>query len=149
MGSDGRSSADPSNDVRVERRRPRQADQSPADTLRELPALVVLERIPIPVLAIGPDGMIVFVNSAFATMLGHTQDALVGLEFHSIFYNLPNIQPVVTVMRAYANELVELVHRDGFIVQASMSKSAMARHDDEVVLATFHDLTDQLWDDGQ
>ncbi|MCV7235270.1 PAS domain S-box protein [Mycobacterium branderi] len=114
--------------------------------LRELPALVILERMPIPLLAIGPDGAILFANPAFAAMLGHTQQTIVHLTFQSIFRNLPLDEPVVT-MRAYADELVELAHRDGSIVHARMSKSAMIRADDTVALAAFHDLTEQLWHD--
>ena len=40
----------------VERRRDARAGQSPMAVLNELPALVVLERLPVPVLAIGEDG---------------------------------------------------------------------------------------------
>ncbi len=39
-------------------------------TLKQLPALVVLERIPVPVLAIAKDGALVFANSAFSEMVG-------------------------------------------------------------------------------
>ena len=42
------------------------AGQSPMDILRQLPALVVLERMPVPVLAVGDDGTILFANAAFS-----------------------------------------------------------------------------------
>jgi hypothetical protein len=32
-------------------------------------------------------------------------------------------------------------------VRATMSKSALVRHDDQVVLVTFENLTEQLWMD--
>ncbi|WP_232315729.1 PAS domain-containing protein [Mycobacterium celatum] len=102
--------------------------------------------MPIPVLAIGPGGAILFANTAFAAMLGHTRHTMVDLTFHSIFRNLPAAEPVET-MRAYADELVDLAHRDGSIVRARMSKSAMVRADDNIALAAFHDLTEQLWHD--
>ncbi len=41
-----------------ERRRHPQAGQSPTDILRQLPALVVLQRMPVPVLAVDDDGTI-------------------------------------------------------------------------------------------
>ena len=50
-------------------------------------------------------------------------------------------------MRANAGLLVDLVHHDGSIVRARMSKSALLRGDDPVALATFEDLTEQLWAD--
>jgi hypothetical protein len=37
--------------------------------------------------------------------------------------------------------LVELMHADGSVVRARMSKSAPMRDDDPLALATFHDLT--------
>ncbi|MBV8929435.1 MAG: histidine kinase, partial [Mycobacteriaceae bacterium] len=44
---------------------------------------------------------------------------------------------------------VDLSHADGSIVKAMMSKSALRRGDDQVTLATFEDLTEQLWVKGQ
>jgi hypothetical protein len=44
-----------------------------------------------------------------------------------------------------ANEVVELAHRDGSSVRALMSRSALIRADDNIALATFQDLTEQLW----
>jgi PAS domain-containing protein len=48
------------------------------DVLRELPALVVLERFPVPVLATAEDGAILFANSAFADMLGYTAEQVLA-----------------------------------------------------------------------
>ena len=57
-----------------ERRRHPPAGQSPMDILRQLPALVVLQRMPVPVLAVGDDGTILFANAAFSQMLGHSSE---------------------------------------------------------------------------
>ena len=114
-------------------------------TLKQLPALVVLERIPVPVLAIGPDGTILFANRAFAEMLGHTKQALRLPKFNQIFHTMPRDESPVSAIRAYADRVVELAHVDGSVVRARMSKSALMRDDDPVALATFHDLTEQLW----
>jgi PAS domain-containing protein len=54
----------------VDRRRTVQASQSPREALEQLPALVLLERIPVPTLAVLQDGTIVFANKAFAEMVG-------------------------------------------------------------------------------
>ena len=129
-----------------ERRRPRQAGQSPMSVLEQLPALVVLERLPVPVLAIDHGGTILFANTIFAAMLGHTLESLQALTFHEIMGTLPlGRSSPVSAIRAHAGQLVELAHRDGSIVRAQMSKSAMRRGDDPVALATFTDLTEQLW----
>ncbi len=76
MGDDAGRSTSSNEDLRVERRRRGQAGQLPGDTLEQMPAMVVLERLPIPVLAIGPDGAILFANTAFAAMLGHSDDTM-------------------------------------------------------------------------
>lgn len=55
----------------MERRRDGQDDRSPMSLLRHMPALVLLERFPVPVLAIAEDGSILFANGAFADMVGH------------------------------------------------------------------------------
>jgi PAS domain S-box-containing protein len=115
--------------------------------LKELPALVVLERFPVPVLAIAEDGSILFANAAFAEMLGYTAAAVKSLKFHQIFHTLPADESAVSVVRAFADLIVELVHHDESIVRARMSKSALLRGDDPVALATFQDLTERLWVD--
>jgi PAS domain S-box-containing protein len=109
--------------------------------------LVVLERFPVPVLAIAEDGTILFANEAFAQMLGHPADAIKAMKFQQIFHTLPAEESAVSVVRAYADLVVELVHQDGSIVRARMSKSALLRGDDPVALATFQDLTEQMWVD--
>jgi PAS domain S-box-containing protein len=114
-------------------------------TLTQLPALLVLERLPVPVLAVRHDGSILFANRAFAEMLGYTLEALLLRKFQQIFHVLPADESAVSVMHAHANLLVELMHEDESIVRATMSKSALLRGDDPVALATFHDLTEQLW----
>ncbi len=113
--------------------------------LQQLPALVVLERIPVPVLAIAHDGSILFTNTAFAKMLGYEPDEVLSLRFDQIFHQAPPSEPLVSVFHALANMVVELAHKDGSVVRALMSKSAVRRADDQFVLATFQDLTEQLW----
>jgi PAS domain S-box-containing protein len=127
----------------VDRRCRGQAGQSPSEALMQIPVLTVLERIPEPVLGIGRDGKVVFANTAFCDMLGYTQETLLTLDIQQIS-NLDG-QRAFTRMRAPADEPVQLVHSDGFIVAAAMSMSALRRHDDALVIVTFKDLTEQLW----
>jgi len=129
----------------VERRRNVQAGLSPMATLEQLPALVVLERIPIPVLAIANDGALVFANSAFSEMVGRAREDVVSMKFDEIFQLPLTEDTAVSVVQSLANEVVELAHQDGSSVRALMSRSALIRADDDIALATFHDLTEQLW----
>jgi PAS domain S-box-containing protein len=129
----------------VERRRNGQTSLSPMATLKQLPALVVLERIPVPVLAIANDGALVFANSAFSEMVGRAPEDVVSLQFDEIFHLPLSTESAVAVLQSLANEVVELAHRDGSSVRALMSRSALIRADDDIALATFQDLTEQLW----
>jgi PAS domain S-box-containing protein len=132
----------------VERRRSRQPSQSPIATLKELPALVVLERIPVPVLAIADDGSILFTNTAFANMVGCDPEEVLALRFHEIFHQTPESESsLLSFVHALANMVVELAHKDGSVVRALMSRSAVMRADDKFALAAFQDLTEQLWEE--
>jgi PAS domain-containing protein len=112
-----------------------------------MPAVVVLERLPIPSLAMGRDGVILFANTAFAEMVGYQQDRLAGLTFPLVFNTVPATVFALTGVDALANLVVELKHCEGWPVRARMSKSALMRRDDPVVLVTFEDLTERLWTD--
>ena len=133
----------------MERRQNRQQGQSPIATLKELPALVVLERIPVPVLAIGHDGSILFANTAFADMVGYAPDEALSLRFEQIFHQAPESDSLLATVHALANMVVELAHKEGSVVRAMMSKSAVRRADDQFALATFQDLTEQLWEEAR
>jgi len=134
---------------RMERRRNRTSDDSPMDILTRLPAVVMLERIPVPTLAMARDGIILFANTAFAEMVGYQQDRLAGLALPEIFHTVPAEVAALSGGDAVANLVVQLQHSEGWTVQATMSKSALKRSDDPVVLVTFENLTERLWMDEQ
>ena len=112
--------------------------------------MVLLDRIRVPALAVGEDGGVLFVNSSFADMLGHTVETLRSLTVREIFLNVPSSKDgVVSAIRERDEHIVELMHADGWTVRAKMSKSALLRKDDSVALATFQDLTEKLWVRGK
>ncbi len=86
-----------------------------------------------------------FTNTAFAEMLGCDTDEVLSLQFQQIFHQAPPTDSLLSTVHALANMVVELAHSDGSVVRALMSKSALLRSDDQFVLATFQDLTKQLW----
>ncbi len=146
---DTRDSAGVDGSRRVERRRTGGSGDSPTDILTQLPALVVLERIPVPTLAMARDGIMLFANTAFAEMVGHRQDSLAGLAFPEVFHTVPAALSALSGVDALANLVVELRHCEGWAVRARMSRSALMRSDDPVVLVTFENLTERLWIDEQ
>lgn len=130
----------------MERRQRGRSGQSPLETLQQMPALVVLERLPVPVLAVGADGTILFANEAFGAMVGFDVHDVLAMNYDDIFGTVPDAS-AVSVVRAHADLLVELRHSDGSTVRAKLSRSALLRGDDPVALATFQDLTERLWED--
>jgi PAS domain S-box-containing protein len=131
----------------VERRRHEVSSGSPMDCLMRLPALVLLERIPTPALAMARDGIILFANTAFAEMVGYPPDGLAGQAFPELFDTVPAVLCALSGVDALANLVMELRHREGWTVRARMSNSAPPRCDDPLVLVTFEDLTERLWMD--
>ena len=132
---------------RVERRRTASSADSPMDVLTRLPAVVVLERLSVPTVAMARDGIILFANTTFAEMVGYPRDGLAGLAFPEVFHTMPAALGALSGVEALANLVVELRHAEGWTVRARVSKSALRRRDDPVVLVTFENLTEQLWTD--
>jgi PAS domain S-box-containing protein len=132
-------------DRELDRRRPLPDDQSPIEALRQMPALVVLERLPAPALAVDRSGVILFANSAFCDMLGYAADDLLAIKFDDILRSLPIHDDWATLSGTGMERVVELRHRHGHSVWSSMSKSVMRRREDTIALATFRDRTEELW----
>jgi PAS domain S-box-containing protein len=138
----------PASSQRVERRRPKPPGQLPIDDLQRMPALVVLERLPAPAVAVDRVGTILFANGSFCDMVGYSSDELVSMNFDEFFYRPPADDAWVALLGTGAEHLVELRHKSGHSVWAGMSKSAMRRRDDTVALVSFRDRTEELWLNG-
>jgi len=133
------------NGRRIERRSPRPPGELPIDELQRMPALVILERLPAPAVAVDRIGTILFANGSFCDMVGYSPDELASINFEDIFYRVPADDRWVALAGTGAKSLVELRHKFGYTVRASMSKSAMRRRDDTLALVTFRDRTEELW----
>jgi PAS domain-containing protein len=128
------------------RRRPRPG--SPDKYLRALPASVLLERLPVPMLATGVDGIVVYNNAAFASMLGHGADVrLTGYGLPALLDGHSATPPsdCVTTLRAANNVVVDWLHSEGFPVRSVISETLFFRATDEVLLFGVTDLTELIW----
>jgi PAS domain S-box-containing protein len=130
---------------RVERRRQTPPDQLPIEALQQMPALIILERLPAPALAVDRAGTILFANGGFCDMVGYSSDELRSMKFEEIFHSPPANDSRIALVGTDAPRLVELRHKCGHSVWGAMSKSAMRRRDDTVALVAFHDRTEELW----
>ena len=83
-------------------------------------------------------------------MVGREPDEVLSLRFHQIFHWVPASESLLSAaVHALANTVVELAHKDGSIVRALMSRSALMRERDQFAIAAFEDLTAQLWEEGR
>ncbi|WP_375488592.1 PAS domain S-box protein [uncultured Mycobacterium sp.] len=102
--------------------------------------------MPVPSLAMARDGVILFANTAFAEMMGYRQESLAGLALPQV--SRTALETLYALSDVYAPpNMVELQHHEGWTVRAKMSKSALMRSDDPVLLVTFENLTERLWMD--
>jgi hypothetical protein len=133
----------------TDRRRSRRRRQSPEELLADVPAVVALARLPVPLLAVADAGVALFCNNAFALMVGRDLDTIYETELADI---LPWIGDgdagAVAAMQARADQIVELIHADESAVRALMTQSVMLRHDDPVAMSAFVDIGEQIWQCG-
>ncbi|UZG57240.1 PAS domain-containing protein [Rhodococcus opacus] len=132
-----------------ERRRP--TPETPLGYLEQLPALVLLERLPVPVLAVESDGTVVHANSAFEELLGYPVASLRGHPVSELLAldDAPTGADAVEHLRESDTAPVDLTHQDGSRVRALVSRPILRREDDPVTLVCFHDVTEQLWNGGR
>ena len=132
--------------IHPERRRPTAADQSPIGILQQMPALVVLDRIPVSVLAVDDDGSIVFANRTFGDMVGMSPADMTGTPFRNLLRR-PDQGPVSGAdFASFAGSVVEFRHAEDWYVEAKMSESALLRGDDAGYLVAFEDITELSWE---
>ena len=104
--------------------------------------------MPVPMIAAGLDGVVVYNNPAFATMLGHGPDVrLAGYGLPALLDGHSTTPPpdCVATLRAANNVLVDWLHAEGFPVRSVVSESLYIRATDQLLLFGVTDLTELLW----
>jgi PAS domain-containing protein len=135
--------------VRSTERRRRPPPSTPEGHLHELPALILLDRVPIPMLATGLDGVVVYTNPAFATMLGHHPDTitLTGQRLPALLAGHSATPPrdCVTALRAADTMVVDWLHAEGFPIRSVISDTVFVRATDQILLIGVTDITELMW----
>jgi PAS domain-containing protein len=133
--------------TRTERRGPQPS--SPESHLHPLPAPVLLDRLPIPMLGTGLDGVVVYTNPAFATLLGHHPDTitLTGKRLPELLAGHSATSPgdCVTDLRSARNVVVDWLHADGLPVRTVISETLFIRGADQILLISMTDITELIW----
>ncbi len=149
-GRSGRDDTPPQEQVRRNERRRRPRPPSPEKYLHALPASVLLDRLPVPMLATALDGIVVYNNPAFATMLGHRPDVMLsGYGLPALLDGHTATPPAdcVTTLRTAKNVVVDWLHSEGFPVRSLISETLFFRATDEILLFGVTDLTELIWAD--
>ncbi len=128
----------------------RPALDTPGGYFQGIPAKLLLDRLPVPILAVHQDGTVVHANVAFEHMLGYPRSELIEHPAERIFADTDTGNPTAGAVRLHerAGDVVDLLHTDGSTVKALVSKSALVREEDPVALVAFCDVTEQLWTQG-
>jgi PAS domain-containing protein len=130
----------------AERRRPQPS--SPDQYLRALPAASLLDRLPVPMLATGHDGIVVYNNPAFSAMLGHAREVtLAGYSLSALLDGHSATPPrdCVNVLRTANSVIINWHHAEGFPVRSVMSETLSLRATDEILLFGVTDITELIW----
>ena len=131
----------------VERRRQRRPGR-PHEYLQQMPALVLLNRLPTPTLAVGLDGEVIYANPAFASMLGHDDtDTVMGQSLSQMMsgHSFCPAEDCVTALRGAGGGFADWCHADGYNVKTVVSQALLTRRTDPLLLVTVIDVTDALW----
>ena len=130
-------------------RRRRPSPSSAEECLRTLPGLVLPDRLPVPMLATGLDGVVVYTNPAFATMLGHHPDTvmLTGQLLPALLVGHSSTPPrgCVSALRAAGNAIIDWRHAEGFAVRSVISETLFFRACDQILLIGVTDVTELIW----
>ena len=136
-------------DVRRTERRRRPPPTSPEEYLDALPALMLLDRLSIPMLATGLDGVVVYNNPAFATMLGHHPETimLMGQPLPALLAGQTATQAhdCVAALRDAGNVVIDWLHVEGFPVHSVISETLFLRTTDQILLIGITDTTRLTW----
>jgi PAS domain-containing protein len=128
------------------RRQPPPSDL--AGYLRQLPALVLLDRLPIAVLGVGPLGDIAYANPACAELLGYIDgQTMTRLHLPDLLVGQSELTPsdCIAILET-TDAIVHWNHAQDYLVRTKVSPTMMKRESDPLLLVSITDLTDWLWE---
>jgi PAS domain S-box-containing protein len=119
-----------------------------SELLEQLPARVLLDRMPGPVLGISDDGIVAYANPAIVSLLGYTDGALIGRSLPSLLNgrSLVSAAECLAALRAAGSrETVNWNHADEFPVHTAVFASLLLRATDPFLMVYLTDLTELHW----
>ncbi|MBJ8339239.1 MULTISPECIES: PAS domain-containing protein [Antrihabitans] len=117
--------------------------------LHQLPALILIDRLPIPILAVDAKGEVLHANPALEELLGYDPGNLTGRPLDNLLGRSPDeYQSAIGVLACHGGQPIALRHRNGDPVRVIASDSVFMRRDDPITLVSLHDVTENLWAGG-
>ena len=116
--------------------------------LSELPALIWLDRLPTPTLATALDGGLIYINPAFATMLGYPDTTMVTqqpLPALMAGHSATPPRDCVTALRTAGNMVINWLHAEGFSIATVISDALLVRATDPILLISITDINEATW----
>jgi PAS domain S-box-containing protein len=121
----------------------------PLGHIDRLPARVLLDRLPMPILAVHKD-TVVYANPAFETMLGHPVGSLGGTAAARLVDEDTRSEGSVgSTLRRRSGELLGLRHSEGSLIKVVVSQPMLLRADEQVVLIGVQDVTEHIWESAE
>ena len=119
-----------------------------AGYLRQLPALVLLDRLPTAVLGVGPVGDIVYANPACAELLGYIDgDTMTRLHLPDLLAGQSALTPADCIATLRITDgIVHWNHAQDYVIRTKVSPTMLKRDSDPLLLVSITDLTDWLWE---
>jgi hypothetical protein len=129
----------------------RRRQQSPTDTegyLRQLPALLLLDRLPTAMLGVGLLGDIAYANSSCAEMLGYVDGPTVTrLHLPDLLTGHEALSPTdcLAILRTDPS-VIEWNHSQDYVIRTMVSPPLLLRQTDTLLLMGVTDVTSWLWE---
>ncbi|MCP9276808.1 PAS domain-containing protein [Mycolicibacterium arenosum] len=120
-----------------------------AGLLDQLPARVLLDRMPGAVLGLGLDGVVAYSNPAAVSLFGYLGDAMLGLSAQTLLAEHPDATPqqCISVLRAAGRgDVVTWRHAEGFAMHTAISTPLLLRATDPFLMIYITDETESHWD---
>ena len=118
------------------------------ELLDNLPARVLLDRMPGPVMGVDPDGVVAYANPAVVALLGYVDGALLGRSLTSLLdgHSLNSGAECLAALRAAGGgQVVDWWHAEGFPVHTSVSTPLLLRDSDPFLMIYITDVTEVRW----
>jgi hypothetical protein len=127
--------------------------QPPPSTLQgylQLPAPIVLDRLPVPIFAVHGDTLL-YANCAFEQLVGRPAGSLHGCRGTELVDDHLSMEPagLASVVRLVGGGLLRLRHADGWYLKVILSSlMEWAQGDDLITLVSVQDMSEHFWERG-